>query len=88
MNYFKEMLKKDGPSIGLFITMPEPTIVEAAKYAGYDYIRIDMEHAAMTHAQVSELIRTANLLNLAVQVRVSPLDARDRKSTRLNSSHT
>ena len=70
---FKELLKKDGPIFGLYINLSDPLVVEMAKAAGFDFVRIDLEHSLMDPRELRELIRTANLLDILVQVRISDL---------------
>jgi 4-hydroxy-2-oxoheptanedioate aldolase len=54
----------------MLVNIPDPAVVELAKFAGMDFIRIDWEHKLIDPSQMLNLIRTANLIDLAVQVRV------------------
>ena len=71
MKSFNELFKQEGPILGLFISSPDPYMVEMAKVSGFDFIRIDNEHILFDQSNISELIRTANLLDIPVQIRVS-----------------
>lgn len=73
MKSFSELLNKEGPILGLYIQTTCPSIVETAKQAGFDFIRIDNEHVLFDYSNLAELIRTATLLDMPVQVRVSNL---------------
>lgn len=70
---FKALLRKEGPIFGLYMNLPEPSVVEMAKAVGFDFVRIDLEHSLMDPRELNELIRTANLLDIPVQVRISDL---------------
>ena len=58
---------------GLYLTMFDPVIVQMASRAGYDFLRIDYEHMLFDHGVLVNMIRTARLLGMAVQVRVPDL---------------
>jgi 2-keto-3-deoxy-L-rhamnonate aldolase RhmA len=58
---------------GMFVNIPDPAIIEIAKYAGIDFIRLDWEHKLIGHDELREMVRTATLLDLPVQVRVPNL---------------
>ena len=73
MSTFKELLNKDGPVLGLYVQSPDPYVVEMAKAAGFDFIRLDNEHILFDYSQLKELLRVAALLQLPCQVRVSDL---------------
>lgn len=70
---FKDLLKKNGPVLGLYLQNADPFIIEAAKAGGFDFIRIDNEHILYDYSQIKELIRVAVLLDIPCQVRVSDL---------------
>ncbi len=73
MTTFRELLQRPGPVLGLYLQSADPTVVEMAKYAGFDFIRIDYEHILYDYSQLKELLRVAILLDLPCQVRVSNL---------------
>jgi 4-hydroxy-2-oxoheptanedioate aldolase len=70
----KERAKKGLVSYGMYINLLDPASIEMAAYAGYDYVRIDCEHMLYDNLTLTNLIRTANLLDIPVQVRVPGLD--------------
>lgn len=74
MKYFSDLRNQKGPVLGLYMSSPDPSIVEIAKRAGFDFIRIDNEHTLFDYSHITELARTATLLDMPVQVRVSNLD--------------
>lgn len=71
---FRELLKEDRPILGLYVSSIDPGLIEIAADAGLDYVRIDMEHGLFGYDEVRELIRTATLSEMLVQVRVSSLN--------------
>lgn len=70
---FKDLAKKTAPVLGIYMSFSDPLIVELAKAAGFDFIRIDYEHILFDYSELKELIRTATLLDMPCQVRVSNL---------------
>ncbi len=72
MNFINAKLKENPgkPILGLYIMAKDPTLIEFAKMAGYDFIRIDYEHILFSAAELREIIRTANLVGLMVQIRI------------------
>ena len=73
METFKDLLKREGPVLGLYIQSPDPIVVEMAKAAGFDFIRLDNEHILFDYSQIKELLRVAALLQMPCQIRVSDL---------------
>lgn len=61
------------PIFGLYISVPDPALVEMAHNAGFRFIRIDMEHTLFSYERTAELIRTARLLGMEAQVRISSI---------------
>ena len=57
-------------SLGLFVNITDPKMIEIAAYAGFDFIRLDMEHNMVDISMVGEQIRTANAVGIPVVVRV------------------
>lgn len=78
----KENLKKkilEGKScFGMYVSLTDPSIIEMAALAGYDFVRIDWEHSMMNQETIFNMIRVANLVSLPVFVRVSSLDGATR----------
>lgn len=73
MNRFgkHDLSKLNRPIFGLYVSIPDPALVEMAYNAGFEFIRIDMEHILFGYDKVAELIRTARLLGMETQVRIS-----------------
>lgn len=57
-------------SLGLFVNITDPKMIEIAAYAGFDFIRLDMEHNMVDISMVGEQIRTANAMGIPVVVRI------------------
>ena len=74
MKTFKDLLKQEGPIIGLYMQSADPTLVEIVKWAGFDFIRLDNEHILYSPHQLKEMIRTSILCDIPCQVRVNDLD--------------
>ena len=49
------------PSIGSWVQIPHPSIAEVMGQAGYDWVAVDMEHGAISHAQLPDLFRALEL---------------------------
>lgn len=58
---------------GVYLSIPNPTMVEICKFTGFDYVRLDMEHSLYSGAEIRECLRTAHALELPVWVRVTDL---------------
>lgn len=69
----KERAKQGLDSYGLNIALHDPSVVEMAARAGYDFVRIDCEHMLFSRDTLMEIIRTARLLGMPVQARVTDL---------------
>lgn len=61
------------PIFGLYVSISDPALIEMAAYAGFGFVRIDLEHTLFSYEKVAELIRTARLLNMETQVRISSI---------------
>jgi 4-hydroxy-2-oxoheptanedioate aldolase len=59
-----------GPLVGSFVGIPHPAVVEVMAWAGFDFLCIDGEHAALGPADVEELIRAADACGIPAIVRV------------------
>ncbi len=57
-------------SFGLNLSIMDPVLLEIAKAARYDFVRLDCEHILFENRIVSEMLRIGQLLDLDVQVRV------------------
>lgn len=58
---------------GVYLSIPNPTMVEICKFAGFDYVRLDMEHSLYSEAEIRECLRTAHALELPAWVRTANL---------------
>lgn len=58
---------------GLSVVLPCPQVIELAALAGYDFVRIDWEHAMFGEEKLRELLTTARLLKMPCQVRIPDL---------------
>lgn len=67
---FKAALSSDRGALGLFMISTDPAFVEAAGYAGYDFVLLDMEHGTTTFQTLPHLIRAANAVGVCPVVRV------------------
>ncbi|MED1950679.1 HpcH/HpaI aldolase family protein [Brevibacillus centrosporus] len=70
-NLVKEKIKNGEKTVGAFIGIYSPAIVEMAGHAGFDFIVIDDEHGAFSYSELENMIRTAESVNLVPIVRVS-----------------
>ena len=60
----------EGPVFGPFSKTSDPAIVETLGYAGFDFIILDMEHGPNGAETVQDLIRAAQLSQMAPIVRI------------------
>ncbi|MBI3710587.1 MAG: HpcH/HpaI aldolase/citrate lyase family protein [Proteobacteria bacterium] len=58
-NNFKRAIAAGTPQIGLWLTLASPVATEAAAGAGFDWLLIDMEHAANDLPEVVNHLRAA-----------------------------
>ena len=59
---------------GLFVSIPHPVIIEMIGHAEYDFVIIDLEHAATNMESVEELVRAAELVGMTPLVRISKVE--------------
>ncbi len=65
---------KNGEDVfGFYLSIQNPTLIEICKYAGFDYVRLDMEHSLFSGAEIRECLRTAWDLEIPAWVRVRSL---------------
>ncbi len=69
-NRVKEKLGAGEPCVGVFATIPSPTVVEIIGYAGFDFVIIDMEHGIIDFESVENMVRAADIHGLTSIVRV------------------
>jgi 2-keto-3-deoxy-L-rhamnonate aldolase RhmA len=75
-NKVLERLKKGEIPLGMQMYSHDPDLIEIVGYAGFDYVKIDMEHSRVNPETMVMLIRTAEAAGLTPMVRVgenSPL---------------
>jgi hypothetical protein len=46
------------------VVLPCPSVIEMAALAGYDFVRIDWEHALFGAIELRELLNTARLVGM------------------------
>ncbi|WP_010316252.1 HpcH/HpaI aldolase/citrate lyase family protein [Synechococcus sp. CB0205] len=61
--------------IGIFSKTTDSSFVEAAGYAGLDFIILDTEHGPASWETIHNHVRAASLTNMASIIRVSSVDA-------------
>ena len=66
----KEKLKNNKLTIGSWVTIGHPSIVEIMTTAGFEWLTIDMEHSAITLDIAQTLISTIQGKNMKALVRV------------------
>jgi len=59
VNRFKARLKEKATLLGIWSTIPDPSVVEALAGAGFDWMVLDTEHAATEVNQVLPLLQAA-----------------------------
>jgi len=74
MGNLKQRLSNREVTIGADIAVPWVQAVEAAGYAGYDFIVIDTEHGAITASQAEAMILAARAVNITAIWRVSGVE--------------
>lgn len=56
-------------AFGTFFKVGAPSLVELIGRSGFDFIIIDAEHSTFTHADIENVIRTAELVGMSTMVR-------------------
>lgn len=64
----------DEALLGAFVKSPDPNVTEVLIRAGYDWLVADLDHSTLTLADVAGIIRTAELADVPVVVRLTPAD--------------
>lgn len=67
---FQAALDSERGAFGPFMITSDPAFVEAAGYAGFDFVLLDMEHGPGTFENLQNLIRAANVAGICPVVRV------------------
>lgn len=66
--------KKGETALGIYVGDTDIAVAEIAAIAGFDYMRIDSEHALVNPSKLADIIRLANSYNIPTLVRVSTLE--------------
>src|SRR5437867_8219637 len=69
-NKLKRALREGKTVFGSSVRLPEPGLVEALGYAGFDYVLIDGEHGSMGWADMERMILAAFAADTTPIVRV------------------
>ena len=75
-NHTKKKLKSGQPAYGVLSTSDDPQLAELFGLAGFDYYMLDAEHGFMDAAQVVNVIRACERVNMTPMVRVGSRDAK------------
>jgi 2-keto-3-deoxy-L-rhamnonate aldolase RhmA len=67
---FKRKVAEGELTLGMQHSSGSPAVVELLGLAGWDFVIVDLEHASLTIAQVEELVRAAEAVELPAFVRV------------------
>ncbi|MGB5431324.1 aldolase/citrate lyase family protein, partial [Eudoraea sp.] len=70
-NILKEALEEGQTVFGPFCKMLDPTVVELAALAGFDFVIIDMEHGPYSIETVQQMVRAAEARGITAVVRVT-----------------
>ncbi|MGZ9235310.1 MAG: HpcH/HpaI aldolase family protein [Anaerolineales bacterium] len=73
-NHTKRKLKAGQPAYGVISTSDDPQIAELFGLMGFDYYMLDAEHGLMDAAQVVNVIRACELVNMTPMVRIGSKD--------------
>ncbi|MBI3465323.1 MAG: siderophore biosynthesis protein SbnG, partial [Planctomycetes bacterium] len=69
-NKLKRALREGKTVFGSSVRLPEPGLVEALGYGGFDYVLIDGEHGSMGWAEMERMILAAYAADTTPIVRV------------------
>ena len=73
-NYTKRKLKAGQPAYGVLSTSDDPQLAELFGLAGFDYDMLDDEHGLLDPAEVVNVIRACERLNVTPMVRIGSKD--------------
>src|SRR5467141_4062422 len=73
-NRMRELLETKSSAAGAFITMADPIAVELAAIAGFEFVVLECEHAAMSLETVQDHLRAARARGIGAVVRVPAED--------------
>jgi len=84
-NNLIEVLKEGKNVFGPFMKFTDPAAVEIMGFAGFDFVIIDAEHGPISIQNAQNMIRAAEIANIAPVIRVANNDealiSRDRNSS-------
>ena len=69
-NRLREILNTQRPAYGTFITLSDPVATELAALAGFEFVALDCEHAAMSIETAQSHLRASRVHGLGALVRV------------------
>ncbi len=75
MKNIKRLLKKNHLTIGSWITIPDPIIVEMMCKSDFDWLAIDLEHSAINMESVQDIIRIITSNDIFPFVRLTSNDS-------------
>ncbi|PLR78960.1 hypothetical protein CU633_02730 [Bacillus sp. V3-13] len=71
INKVKQRLKKGERTLGIFLNIFSPALVEMIGLAGFDFVVIDNEHGGFSDSEIEHLIRAADCVDIIPIVRIS-----------------
>lgn len=74
-NFIKNKINEGKTVVGPFLKMSDPSLIEQAALAGFDFCIIDMEHGPLSFETAQDLIRAAELHKMSPIIRTT--DASD-----------
>lgn len=73
-NHLKKTIANGEPTIGVWLSIPAPTIAEIMSHVGYDFMIIDNEHGQMTLESSTDMMRGAMVGHTTTMIRVPGQD--------------
>lgn len=73
-NRTRKKIKAGQPVYGVISTSDDPQLAELFGIAGFDYYMLDAEHGLLDPAQVTNVIRACESVNMTPMVRIGPRD--------------
>lgn len=70
-NSLKSRLQKGDPVVGTFCKFLDPSAIEIAGQAGFDFVILDTEHGPAETESLMNLIRAAEVVNITPVIRIS-----------------
>ena len=75
----RQALKDGRPSIGSWMQIPHASVAEILGQAGYDWVAVDLEHGAISVAQLPDLFRALELGETLPMARLAQGNSKDCK---------